>query len=174
MIEKLTDGGLNIWTTATNLTHWVEYISGTSTVNREATEKVEGDYSARLDVDANNSNVQVYEDISLTPLKRCKIVLWYMNSVAGKTGYFLLQDSGINVSLKTDGTWQAGGIPVTLSNSTVWKKYEVEFSVHADYSNYRFVLARSTAISSLVYFDKASIGEYPYGGSIFMTMDMKL
>lgn len=162
LIEKLVDGGLNIWTTATDLTNWVEFISGTSTVNREAIEKVEGAFSCRIDVDASNSNVYINQvNILLTPLKRYKLIIWYMMSAAGKTAKFSLIDSGSNVYLQDDFTWGAGN-EITLANSTIWKKYEIYFYAHADYSNYGITLRRLTSTSSSIYFDKVSIQEISY------------
>lgn len=156
--DALTDGGLNIWTTATNLTYWTEYKEGTSTINREATEKVEGDYSCRFDVDASNSQVQIYQmNISLTPLKRRKVIIWYKNSVAGKTFQFYIRNIGNNVYLKEDGTWNVGSYYITLPNSIVWTAYELPFYVHPDYSSYLMLLREKLAASSSFYFDKLSI-----------------
>ena len=156
--DALTDGGLNIWTTATNLTYWTEYKEGTSTINREATEKVEGDYSCRFDADASNSQVQIYQmNISLTPLKRRKVIIWYKNSVAGKTFQFYIRNIGNNVYLKEDGTWNIGSYYITLPNSIVWTAYELPFYVHPDYSTYLMLLREKLAASSSIYFDKVSI-----------------
>lgn len=60
----LTDGLMENWTTATNLTSWTESVAGTSSVNREATVKDEGTYAARLDVDASNSAVSIDQTIT--------------------------------------------------------------------------------------------------------------
>jgi len=155
----LTDGGLNLWTTATNLTHWTESISGSSTVNRESSIKNEGDYSVRLYVDAGNSNVYIYQDPSLTPLKRYKVIVYYKNSVVGKECRVHFKDAGDNVYLKEDGTWNVGSYDIILPNSTVWAKIEIEFNAHADYSNYRLYLMRYDSASSSIYFDNISIEE---------------
>ncbi len=156
--DALTDGGLNIWASATNLTNWTEYKEGTSTINREATEKVEGDYSCRFDVDASNSQVQIYQmNISLTPLKRRKVIIWYKNSVAGKTFQFYIRNIGNNVYLKEDGTWNVGVYYITLPNSIVWTAYELPFYVHPDYSSYLMLLREKLAASSSFYLDKMSI-----------------
>ena len=50
--ELLTDGGVENWTSATDLTSWTETIGGTTTVNREGTIIHGGTYAARIDVDA--------------------------------------------------------------------------------------------------------------------------
>lgn len=170
----LTDGGLNIWTSPTNLTHWTESLVGGSTINREATDKIEGDYSCRLDVDAANSGSYLYQlNIVLTPLKRYKLVIWYKNSLAGKTGQANFFDMGSNVYLKEDGTWNIGAYNITLPNSIIWKKFEVYFYAHVGYTNYRLNLTRAVAASSSIYFDDVGI-YYFTGGSLSMSMDMKL
>lgn len=170
----LTDGGLNIWASATDLTNWTELPSGTSTVNREATEKIEGDFSCRFDVDASNSAVNISQpNIPLTPLKKYKLIIPYMHSVAGKTSKFTLADyAGASVYLQDDGTWGAVH-EIELENSIVWKRFELAFSAHADYSSYRLLLNRKTSASSSIYFDDVGI-YYSIGGGISMFMDMKL
>jgi len=159
--EKLDDGRMEVWASATDLTHWTETITGSSTVNRESVE-VHGDsYSCRFDVDASNSDIYIYESITLGIGKKNKIVIWYKNSVAGKTARVNFRDSGYNVYLKEDGTWNVDNYEIDLPNSTTWKKYELEFITHPDYSDYRFHFRRGTAASSSIYFDDVSIAEYP-------------
>lgn len=169
----LTDGGLNIWTTATNLTHWTESLSGTSTVNRETTEKIEGDYSCRLDVDESNSVVYLFQNHTLVSSKGYKVVVWYMNSIAGKTAKLMLRDTAGNVWLKSDGTWQTGLTYLGLSSSTTYSLYELEFTAHADYTSYSLYLISNSAASSSIYFDDVGI-YYSTGGELSMFMDMKL
>lgn len=48
--EKLTDGGFETWTSATNLTNWTENVSSYGSVNREASVIDAGTYAARIDV----------------------------------------------------------------------------------------------------------------------------
>jgi len=157
--DALTDGGLNLWDDADNLTNWDKSEAGTSTVNRESGEanKVEGAFSCRLDVDEGNSDVYISQtNRPLTPLKRHKLVIWYKMSVEGKTAKFTLRNTGSNVYLQDDGTWGASH-EITLVNSTIWKKYEIYFYAHADYSSYYINLRRNDAASSLIYFDDVSI-----------------
>lgn len=159
-MEKLVDGGLNLWESATDLTNWEESISGTSTINREATEKIEGAYSCRIDVDASNSSVNINQTRTLVPNKKHKIIIWYKNSTSGKTFKLTIRDAGSNKFLQSDGTW-AGSGSITLPNSTVWIKYELGFYAHADYSSYAVILMRLSAASSSIYFDKVSLVECP-------------
>lgn len=155
--DLLTDGGLNLWDDATHLTEWSETVLGASTINREATEKVEGDYSCRINVDGDNSLSYIYQSFSMTALKRYKIIIWYKNSAVGKTARFRIKNTGNNVYLKSDGTWQAGEIYIALPNSIIWTPYELEFYAHASYSDYQILLRVLSAASSLIYFDNISI-----------------
>lgn len=155
----LTDGGLNIWTTETNLAHWTESIAGTSTINREATEKIEGDYSCRLDIDESNSVAYLFQNCTLVSSRRYKLAVRYMNSIAGKTAKLMVRNSAGNVWLKSDGTWQASLNYLDLPSSTTYSLYELEFISHADYTSYSFYLISNSAASSSIYFDNISIEE---------------
>jgi hypothetical protein len=64
--EKFTDGGLEDWATATDLTSWAETLAGTSTVNQETSDVHGGSNAARLDIDASNSNAIVAQTPVLT------------------------------------------------------------------------------------------------------------
>lgn len=57
--ELLTDGGLEAWTSATNLTHWTEGVAGASTVNQETSLMRSGSAAARLNIDGSNSQASV-------------------------------------------------------------------------------------------------------------------
>lgn len=46
--ERITDGGLEIWASDTNLTHWTEVTGVGGSVNKETTEKYSGAYSAKV------------------------------------------------------------------------------------------------------------------------------
>jgi len=155
----LTDGGLNEWLSATNLEHWMETLAGTSTVNREAVEKIEGAYSCRLDIDAGNANAYIWQAFSMILLRKYKLIAWYKNSMAGKTAYIQIRDIANNVYLKEDGTWNVGAYSFPFPNSTIWKRYELDFYAHPDYLNYRISLLKQTAASSSIYFDKISVEE---------------
>lgn len=164
--DAITDGGMEAWTTATNLTNWTESISGTSTVNQEATTIHGGTYSCHLEVDASNSNVRIQQNFSIIPLKKYKVVFWYKNSVAGKTARVKTFDTGSNVWLTPTGSWQTEDTATTLANSITWKKFGLEFYAHADYSDYTIQLRNLTAHSSSIYLDDVSIVELPINKQI--------
>lgn len=162
--NKLTDGELNIWTTPTNLTYWSEDLYGDATINREAIDKVEGDFSCRFDIGTGADAAVLFQVFSMVPSMRQKFVLWYRNSLPGKTCNYKVRDIGSNVYLDADGIWQAGSLYITLPNSVVWTPIEIEFSAHADYSSYVFFFSMDAPIagSSSIYFDKVSIKELNY------------
>lgn len=61
--EALTDGGLENWNSATDLTSWTEEIAGTSTVNRD-TDKNGGTYDYRADVDAGTDQSRISQFVT--------------------------------------------------------------------------------------------------------------
>lgn len=160
-VEKVTDGGMEAWASATNLTNWTEFISGTSTVNRESVTMHGGLYSCRLDIDGSNSEAHIYQALTLTPGGRYHLRVWYKVD-AGKYGGLLLVDSGGNVWLHSDGTWGAAA-GIGLDTSGAWVQYDLYFVAHASYSNYLLYFGAglnwSTATSSSVYFDDVSLME---------------
>ena len=52
--EKLVDGGLEAWASATDLTNWTETYDPSCSVNREGTTKHGGTYAVRFDIGAGN------------------------------------------------------------------------------------------------------------------------
>lgn len=161
LTPTLIDGGLNLWTSPTDLTHWVESLYGSSTINRESSEihKVEGAFSCRLDIDAEASGAYVAQNFSMIPLKKHNLIHWYKNSLADKTVGIVISDIGENVWLTENGSW-IGSYSIVLPNSLVWKKFEVDFYAHKDYSNYKVQLRQISAASSSIYFDDVRIEEF--------------
>jgi len=84
----VTDGGLENWASATDLTSWTEEIAGTSTVNQDtdAGDIHGGSSAARLDVDASNSLARIYQgQYGHTVGDWWAIRAWLKASAAGKT-----------------------------------------------------------------------------------------
>jgi len=155
--EALADGDLELWTTPTDLTSWTEAKAGTSSINRESIIVQHGTYSARLDVDASNSTVRIIQGPSLTPLKKYKLSLYYMMSLAGKTAQIRLRDTGPNVYLDLNGNWQVGAVDILLENRTSWTLFELIFNAHEDYSTYSLQLYNNIAPNSSIYLDNISL-----------------
>lgn len=140
--ELLTDGGLENWSSATNLTSWSEGVAGTSTVNQEASIVRGGTYAARLDVDGALSNVQIAQSIAATAGG------WYVFSV-----YSRGSDAGIQARITPSGTQG------TLINQVLTTSFALMRTIgRATTTTIDIILSRSTgAASKSIYFDDASI-----------------
>jgi uncharacterized membrane protein len=82
--NALTDGGLETWASATNLTSWTESVAGTSTVNQETSSVHGGSNAARLDVDSSGSSVFISQNAA-TNGTWYQLVGWAKNSTTGKS-----------------------------------------------------------------------------------------
>jgi hypothetical protein len=83
--ESLTDGGVETWTTSTNLTNWSESISGTSTINQESSDIYSGSYAARFDIDSSNSNTYLSQSFSLSTGTWIQYSAYIKASTGGKS-----------------------------------------------------------------------------------------
>ncbi len=161
--DKLTDGALETWTSATNLTNWTETLSGTSTVNRESTEKHGGTYSCKITIDASNSYALITSTaLTLTAGGLYKISIWY-KTAAGKTCGWRFYDTAANVYLTAAAAWQGSISNNLLAAATSWTNVTLEFTAHASYTSYTFQVGRITGAdgtSSSYYFDDLSVKEF--------------
>lgn len=123
--ELLTDGGLETWTGATDLTNWTEQIAGTSTVNQEASVIHGGTYAARFAVDASNSVAKISQTIANTNGDWLLVTLWAKASTTGKS-IAVDENSGSNVgrTLALTTTYQQFTVLIksTLTNTDVGVK----------------------------------------------------
>ena len=169
--EKLSDGGLENWSDENHLTYWDEgapELPGGMGIYKEASEVHDGSYSARMYTTAGGDWCWFAQDFTLTPGNKAKVILWYIRAAAAGTNLRLyLKDTGENVSLKSDGTWQAGVLPIYMSASAIWKIFELEFTAHASYSNYRIHIYKghSSGGASSFYVDDVSILEWKSSGN---------
>lgn len=140
--ELLADGGLENWTSATNLTSWVEFVSGGSTVNRESVTVHGGTYAERHDIDASNNASGIVTSISLSPVRwvRCS---WWALGAPGKT-----------FALATDGGSAHWGKTRTANGS--WNNYIDIIPVGASGTNILYFGWRVSAASSSIYIDDLS------------------
>jgi hypothetical protein len=65
--EKLTNGDLENWASATDAANWAEGKGGTSTINREDVIVHSGSHAARYDIDALNSSAFLQQTGVVTP-----------------------------------------------------------------------------------------------------------
>lgn len=139
--DLLTDGGLETWASATNLTNWAETIAGTSTVNREASVIHGGTFAARFDVDSSQSSVLVSQGIAGSAINDMwEIVGWMRSNPTGKTARF--------------DTTSISGAAITLTAS--YAQYTTLRKILANDDTFSLVRAAGSTSSSL-YFDDFSI-----------------
>lgn len=94
--ELLTDGGLENWASATDLTSWTETIGGTSTVNREDTVKRTGTYACRLDVDATTNIAKIEQPYTgATVGAWYRLTAWMKSNIANKEAAFTLAQGAL-------------------------------------------------------------------------------
>ena len=142
--ELTTDGGLETWTTATNLTSWTETIAGTSTVNQESSVKDAGAYAARLDVDASNSGCSISQAIVNSA------AVWLMTSWRAKCSA-----TTTKIVYRENGT---GQVYPALTTS-----YATYYNTHrALAANTTVLLGKDESASKSIYLDAISIKQITF------------
>jgi len=150
----LTDGSFEEWDDEHNLTHWVKYTSGSSTINQESTDVIDGDYAVRLDADSNNSYVDVHQNFNLdVGIYQLGI---YAKTTGGK-GYIVIQDvdNGLYWNPNTQ-TWQSNYIAYNFEN-TDWQYISIIFSLFASTEISIKLCRGANASSQSIYFDNARL-----------------
>jgi hypothetical protein len=153
--EKVTDGGLEAWDSDTDLTNWIENITGSSTIHKDSSVKHGGSFSARLDIDGSNSDAWIQGALTLTKGQKYRLRVWYQMSASG-TGRIQLNDVGQNVFLKSDGSWGTAG-HISLPYSASLTHIDIDFEGHRNYSSYKIYLANETSPSISIWFDDISV-----------------
>ncbi len=153
--EKLTDGALENWTSATNLTSWTEGVAGTSTVNQETSVVHGGSGALRLDIDASNSVANAYQSWTAAAGDWYLISAWLRASASGKQ---MRIDYG-------SGPQQSGA---RRDPGTTWTQYYQSF--RSANTTGRVTLNRSAAASASLYFDDISVKKLTLA-TLFATHD---
>lgn len=135
--ELLTDGGFENWSSATNLTSWTESVSGTSTVNREASDVDSGTYAVRLDVDSSGSSVYVIQAKTVTA------GTWYATTIRAKS----------NIDGKDIYIRGAADTSYSKTLTTSYETYFVHERATSTSTNAFFARGISGAASSSLYGD---------------------
>jgi hypothetical protein len=155
-IEKLLDGGFEDWTSATALTKWTKYESGTSVIARETTEIYSGAYSLKMTVDAAGDQVLVSQtNLMFRPGCKGRVRFRVKSTVAapGIVVSWQLQDSAGNIWLdSTTGAW--GAVHTNAVNgvtSAGWTELSYDFTASPSYSNYKLLIFRGTADHGAIY-----------------------
>jgi hypothetical protein len=156
--QLLVDGKMDWWTAIDILEFWTKIIVGNATLARSTA--VYNDlsaYCARLDVNAGGSSVLIYQDVICKMGGKTRLRFNYKTS-AGAIPKLRFYNTGGNVYLKEDGTWNAGLYTISLSSSVTWTTYELTFNANAGYNNFR--LAFLIDAPGSIYIDNAELWRY--------------
>ena len=133
--ELVTDGGMENWASATDLTSWTESPAGASTVNREGTIKNSGSFSVRLDISAGNESAAVSQTVTY-PGGWLVVSMYVQGTVGKKYRLFIEGIYNFDVSLTAD--------------------FVKKVVVVRTGANPSIAMNRFTAASSSIYFDDFS------------------
>jgi len=139
--ELLTNGGFESWASATDANNWTEFVSGSNTTNREASDVYAGAYAARMDIDALSSASFLAQ--SLTHASG----VWLRVSAALKSN-----TASRFALLRLDGTVDIDFQHALTSNYAV-----ALMTARAAQANYTFQIWRVLASSFSVFVDETSV-----------------
>ena len=151
--ETVTDGGLENWASATDLTSWTEGLSG-GTVTRETVDLRPGTVGTSSCKIVSSTSSHVRQNITLVPNALYRLTLWYKTQ-SGKNFNIRLTNSGLNVYLQSNGTWGTPTGNIQVSN-TSWTQYTIYFNAHASYTNY-ILYCNGYSSSGTYYVDDVSL-----------------
>ncbi len=120
-LPTLTDGGLEVWTSATDLTNWTETLSGGgASVNREATTIHGGTYSAQLLTTAAYSEISQTLSGWSNNLRGATVLItaWCKEAATTSTGTISIYDGvgTTTVNITQDNVW---------NNNSCFRKLDV-------------------------------------------------
>lgn len=153
--ELLTNAGLETWASATDATGWLETVAGSSSVNRESSDKHAGSYAARLDIDASNNAAYIYQGVTLKD-GYYTFSVWH-KCAAAMYSYVLITSFSNEVYLNSSGLWQKTSAMAITCTSTTWTQYSITFKANPDYKGIFFCLLNGVNTSTSIYWDDASL-----------------
>lgn len=119
--DLLTDGAMENWNSATDLTSWTETLAGTSTINREAADVHGGTFACRYDIDGSNSSSRIGQAIGAVAGRYVRVLGWHKASTTGKAGRFdLTAVQSVQVSLPTTWTQIPAVVIPAVSSPTLY------------------------------------------------------
>ena len=123
-----------------------------------------GDYSCKLTATAGGDWTSIDQEITLTPGNKCKVTIWCLRPAhaSSKLRLYIQTGAGWTLTLISDATWATGVAYIDLPETAVWLKYELEFTAHPDYSDYRIKFYKSHVAGGAIsyYIDSVSLGEF--------------
>lgn len=161
--DRITNGNIESWASATDLNDWSEAISGSSTVNRESSDVFAGTYSCRFDIDGSNSVAHIAQNISLAAGKWHIVTIQNKASTTPITSYIQIQNNTTSNYLQDDlSTWGANNT-IDWTPTLAWAENTWIFKAETT-AIYNFKIARGSAPNESLYFDNVSIKEVYFLG----------
>jgi len=158
---SLTDGGLEVWTDANNLTNWTKSLGTNAQIYRNDTQERSGTYCARLRTQENGEDAEIYQDISWDSSYQGK---WF-----AVEAYFNFQNAPQNNVAKividdgVDVTWSSGA---TTQGSYVRQFVARKLDSSATRLRIRVLHDSGTNADIAVYVDDVAMISIADGGNI--------
>jgi len=172
MSEVFVNGDLEIWT-GVYPDDWTITESADSYINFEPDVVHGGEGAARMDIDAGNSPVEMYQDVTLVANSRYAFSFWRKHSAPAKTLKIMIRDSASNVWLDEDGSWAASETWISIANTEAMEQFIFNFVTHSDYTAYRVVVSSNSAASSSIYIDDLSLQDVVAPTPVIISGDRK-
>ena len=172
LAEEFTDGGLEAWTSGTNLTNWTEDVGGTSTVNQDSADKRSGSYCARSEIDTLGNYAAIYQEVTLDANTEYEMSYYQKSTDAAACEpylYIRCRKAGdfYNFYLQADTTtWGAGSSLFIATLSAAYQQQVYTFTTTDSSGLYRFYIERTGGCNGdTLYYDDLSVTETVSGGS---------
>jgi hypothetical protein len=153
----ITDGLMEVWASASNLTNWTESVTGTSTINRDSDNKHRGNYSVRFDIDGSNSIVNLSQAVTLEASTEYTFDFYHMEEAGATMNAQLRDGQGTPNYMDDDGNWSTDAAYLTVQESSAFGRYSITFTTPAWAGPYRVLFTRGTATSKSIWIDSAHI-----------------
>ena len=136
---------------------WAETTGGSSTINRDTSDKYSGSASCRMDIDADDGVATISQVVTLELDKRYRLALWHKAPV-GEVPRLLFTDFPAgDHELQADGTWV--GSSINLNGTGGWAYFYVDFSPISPHTQYTMQYNRFNNENQSIRVDDISIKE---------------
>jgi len=151
--ESLTDGGVEEWTSESNLMYWFQY--NTFYSSKESVIVHGGSFACKLQ--ATSSYTMIYQNLILpTAGSMGKVSIWFINP-GGNLNLVVKCIVAGDFYLQADGSWTSNSSGITLPVSADWQEYSLSFSRYQDEPEYTIYIRQEGSIAA--YVDDISLAE---------------
>lgn len=181
--ERFVDGGMEAWTSSTNLTAGTENLgSGEVTINRDASVKHSGSYSLRIDrTGGTNFGGETWTLTGLEPGRWYRMTFWHQQDALGigSACRLRIRNTTSNLGVESDGfTWATSPTadPISREGATSFTQYEFTFKMREDFAvtdSIEVALAPYFTAGHSVWYDDVTL-RGPYAGDFREFTDAKL